>query len=130
MAKQGGKKRPLVACVTVNVYEHYEPVTQKPVREYGWSAGPGLAAFRKKFGKVFYGSEHGGQWLLDLERMISLYLREGQTAIPSAMVERDRAALAAMRSEIQACIDSDWYTKDKLTALLKSVAEVETAMPK
>lgn len=45
--KSSKKQRPLVACIVVETHEHYERVTLKPVREYGWSAGigPGTLPF-------------------------------------------------------------------------------------
>ena len=94
--------------------------------EYGWSAGPDLAAFRKKFGRAFYGSEKGGEWLFELERMTALYLvgRKKELGPPSTLAQ-DSEKIQQIRSEIEQVIRRDWYAKDKLETLLKTVGAVE-----
>jgi hypothetical protein len=95
--------------------------------EYGWSSGPDLPAFRRKFGRLFYGSEHGADWLFDLERFTALYLTPG-TFQPPVTLKTDRDSLRAIRSQIGQVVSRDWYTKAKLETLLKTVAEVEQAI--
>jgi hypothetical protein len=95
--------------------------------EYGWSAGPDLPGFRRKFGWLFYGSEHGADWLFDLERLTALYLTPG-AAHPPASLKTDGNRIRTIRSQIEQVISRDWHAKGKLETLLKTVAEVEQAV--
>jgi len=97
--------------------------------EYGWSAGPDLASFRTKFGRLVYGSEHGAEWLLDLERITSLHLARSEKPIPPEVVQADRKRLDAIEDEIREVLARDWYLEPKFHALLKVIAEVRTKLP-
>ncbi len=90
--------------------------------EYGWSAGPDIRTFRRKFGRIFFGSENGGDWLLELERLTALYLHEKNT--PPATLEEDRKTINQITREISSSIARDWFTKDKLATLLKIAERV------
>jgi len=93
--------------------------------EYGWSPGPDIHTFRKKFAAVFYGTVQGSDWLLELERMTALYLSQGQTPVPAAMILQDRRKLGQIKADIQAVMGRDWYVKKPLAELLKVVEEVQ-----
>jgi len=98
--------------------------------EYGWSAGPDIRTFRRKFGRLFYGWENGARWLLDLERLTALYLHKKNTAPPTFQEDRERTT--QIRKEISESIEEEWFTKDKLTTLLGLVERVSNkieAMP-
>lgn len=92
--------------------------------EYGWSAGPDLGTFRRKFGRLLYGSERGGGWLLELERLTALYLTKKLPEAPTTLAH-DSARLDTIRHEIDQVLARDWYAKGKLLALQRIIESVD-----
>ncbi len=96
--------------------------------EYGWSPGPDLQSFRRKFGRMFYGSERAVDWLVGLERMTSLYLSKRKQDEKPSTFSDDSQKLSQMQKEMKEVINRKWYTSDKLETLLKVAREVSEAM--
>lgn len=74
---------------------------------------------------MIYGSENGGEWLLELERMTSLYLPKAVKKISPGTLERDLITLSGMKEEMLRIIERGWYLESKLKALLRVVEQLE-----